>query len=370
MKKGKKVILVLIFILLLFACENHFEIGEKKVTYQNEFPKESSPALSEFLRSYILGYESILLFKGEAFIYSDRNMNTNSNKLTYFQHTSSQLNEYYDPIFSTDHPEKILHELFDEKKGRLHHEIEDEENKFLPDVTLDKGNVLKIKTDQKNVSFSIPENLDKNLSDELILNIESTNEFGFILQLENDISGEIYYFFALNDLSEMDIFQDIELTSVIEQGQLKPYYPLLKTINESLSVIDYKIIDTKTHEVFKVESEHSFSKDYKYIYLNGRDNPLEEGVQRVQRIEDYVEGNDQYYAEFKLNYEEISDELDFNSVGIGSANTVYFNEDLIVIHLEFDAAITGTAGSTNVIIDLQKNKDNPIFYLVDLGIIA
>ncbi|MEI3614239.1 hypothetical protein [Pseudogracilibacillus sp. SO30301A] len=273
-------------------------------------------------------------------------------------------------FFSKDHPEKILHELFDQKKAKLHHEIDHEEQKLLPDVTLEKGNVLQIKMDQKKASFSIPENLGENISDELILNIESTNELGFMLNLENDNTGEIYYFFALNDLSEMDIFRDTELTDVIEQGQIKPYYPLLRKINESLSVIDYKIMDTDTHELFKVESEHSFSKDFKYIYLNGRDNPLEEGVQRVQRIEDYLEGNDQYYAEFKLDFEEISDELDFKSVGIGSANTVYFNEDLIVIHLEFDAAITGTAGSTNVIIDLQENKDKPIFYLVNLVIIA
>lgn len=91
--------IVILCALLLFAC-GKYKNNVTQVTYHIGFPTENSPALSEFLRSYILGYESILLFEGEnTFIYSDRNMNPNNNKLTYFQHTSSQLNEYYDPIF-------------------------------------------------------------------------------------------------------------------------------------------------------------------------------------------------------------------------------------------------------------------------------
>lgn len=368
-----KITLVLICALLLFACGNDAEKGGKKMTYQIGFPTEDSPALSEFLRSDIWGHQSIALFEEEeTFIYSERNMNVDENKITYFQHTLSQLKEYYEPVFSSDHPDKVLYDLFHQekqKKMKLHHEIDSEEEKTLPNVTLEKGNVLQIKMNQKDVSFSIPEKLEKSMPDKLKLNIERANEDGFILHLKDEKTREVYYFFALNDLSEMDIFQDTELTGALEQEKLKSYYPILKRINETLSYIDYKVIDTKTHEVFKVENQHFLSKDYKYIYLNGEDTPLDEGVQRIQRVEDYVKGNDQYYAAFKLNYEEISDELGFKSVGIGLASIVYFNEDYVVLHLSYDAHITGTAGSTNVIIDLQEDKENPVFYLVDLGII-
>ncbi|MFD2131701.1 hypothetical protein ACFSKI_10830 [Pseudogracilibacillus auburnensis] len=46
----------------------------------------------------------------------------------------------------------------------------------------------------------------------------------------------------------------------IDQKRLKPYYPIVKKINESLSIIDYKVIDTKTHGVFKVENQHFLRK--------------------------------------------------------------------------------------------------------------
>jgi len=371
MKRNTKFFLVLICALLLFACGKNAEKGGRKVTYQIGFPTEDSPELSEFLRSDIWGYQAILLSEEEeTFIYSERNMNVNENKINYFQHTLSQLKEYYEPVFS-DHPNKVLYNLFHQekqKKMNLHHEIDSEEEKTLPDVTLEKGDVLRMKINGKDISFSISEKLVKSMPDELIMNIEEANESGFILHLKDEKTREVYYFFALNDLSEMDIFQDTELADAIEQEKLKPYYPILKKINESLSFIDYKVIHTKTHEVFKVENQHFLSKDCKYIYLNGEDTPLDEGVQQIQRVEDYVKGNDRYYAEFELNYEEISNKLDYKSVGIGLANIVYFNEDFVVLHLEFDAAITGTAGSTNVIIDLQEDRENPTYYLVDLGL--
>lgn len=55
-------------------------------------------------------------------------------------------------------------------------------------------------------------------------------------------------------------------------------------------------------------------------------------------------------------------------MGIGLSDIVHFNEDYLILRLKFDAAITGTAGTTNVMIDLQNDKENPAYYLVDLGL--
>ncbi|MBY7142362.1 hypothetical protein KFZ56_04480 [Virgibacillus sp. NKC19-3] len=187
--------------------------------------------------------------------------------------------------------------------------------------------------------------------------------------MEKEETADYYYVFALQDLSEMAIVPYAELGDAIEEEELILYYPILKKINGTLSMIDRKIIDTVKHQVRGVEKEHLLSEDSNYIYLGGDDSPLAEGIQRIQKVEDYIEGTEQTYAEFQLNYDEIADELGIDSVGIGRSKIVYFNEDFIVLHLKYKGAITGSAGSTNVIIDLQEDKDNPTYYLVDLKLL-
>src|SRR5699024_5491454 len=99
------------------------------------------------------------------------------------------------------------------------------------------------------------------------------------------------------------------------------------------------------------------------------EDPLSEGKQRIQKIENYLAGNDEYDTEFELNFKQISDTLDFNSIDDVSIGKVkYFNEDVVVLFFDFKATITGTTGSTNVIIDFQENRKNPTIYLVDLGL--
>ncbi|WP_210470955.1 hypothetical protein [Sporosarcina sp. 6E9] len=53
---------------------------------------------------------------------------------------------------------------------------------------------------------------------------------------------------------------------------------------------------------------------------------------------------------------------------MGIVKINYFNKDYIVLSIKFDGIIVGEAGFTNVIIDLQDDKDNPTAYLVDMGI--
>ncbi|UAC49371.1 hypothetical protein K6959_05855 [Bacillus aquiflavi] len=38
----------------------------------------------------------------------------------------------------------------------------------------------------------------------------------------------------------------------------------------------------------------------KYVYINGLEDPLSDGIQRIQTIENYMAGNDAYEAEFKI----------------------------------------------------------------------
>src|SRR5690625_7021016 len=74
------------------------------------------------------------------------------------------------------------------------------------------------------------------------------------------------------------------------------------------------------------------SKDELFVYLKGNEEPLKEGKQRIQKIEDYVAGNDEYAATFELNYEQISDALELDSVNdVSIGKITYFNEDFVEI---------------------------------------
>ncbi|UAC49684.1 hypothetical protein K6959_07770 [Bacillus aquiflavi] len=103
------------------------------------------------------------------------------------------------------------------------------------------------------------------------------------------------------------------------------------------------------------------------MYLNGAKRKLEDGVQRIQTIENYMAGNDTYEAEFKISFKKIAKKGDIKgAVDVGIAKIVYFNKDYVVLNLNYYAAIAGDAGSTNVMIDLQKEKKNPTAYIVEL----
>ncbi|WP_080874095.1 hypothetical protein [Oceanobacillus timonensis] len=365
LRQVTKLILVIICLLFLVACEK-----EDKVNYQQGFPTETSLGLSKFLGDNVIGGSGIFLYEEEeTFTYTNRNGKEDERKLTYFQYTLPQLDKYIEPMFSTENPDKELHTLFENKELNLLEDVNQSEDTRLPDITMEEGNILNIKTNDNEATFSVPENLGIDIEEELIINMEQANEEGFIIGLSNKETGDYYYVFVLQDLSEMAIVPYTELGDAIEKEELIPYYPILKKVNDTLSKLDRKIIDTEKHQVMEIEKEHLLSEDSNYIYLNGEDNPLEEGKQRIQKVEDYAKGTEQNDAEFELNYDEIEDELSLDSVGIGRSKIVYFNENFIVLRLKYKGAITGSAGSTNVIIDLQEDKENPTYYLVDLGMI-
>lgn len=79
--------------------------------------------------------------------------------------------------------------------------------------------------------------------------------------------------------------------------------------------------------------------------------------------------SDVYEAEFSIDYEQISDTLDLKSTGsVSTGKVAYFDEDFLVLFLNFTAPFSGTSGSTNVIVDLTEDKANQAAYLVNLGL--
>ncbi|MBO1913612.1 hypothetical protein J4G37_53450, partial [Microvirga sp. 3-52] len=54
------------------------------------------------------------------------------------------------------------------------------------------------------------------------------------------------------------------------------------------------ILDAKKNKPIKIKNDDLLSNDGKFVYIGGDKKQLGEGRQRIQAIENYIEGNDIY----------------------------------------------------------------------------
>ncbi|KRT90038.1 hypothetical protein [Bacillus glycinifermentans] len=132
------------------------------------------------------------------------------------------------------------------------------------------------------------------------------------------------------------------------------------------------ILDKRTNRLIDINKDDYLSEDGKYVYINGvkekETNVMPVGIQQIQTVDNYLKGNEKYEAQFKIDFKQIAKEMGFDAGDARIANIQYFNEDYVVLYISYHGKTIGTAGSVNVLIDLQKNKKQPTAYLVDLGI--
>src|SRR5699024_959855 len=128
--------------------------------------------------------------------------------------------------------------------------------------------------------------------------------------------------------------------------------------------------------LFAIDEEDLLSKDGKYVYLNGNSinvltEGLAEGTQSIQTLENYLADSEADDIVFDLNYKSILKVSGIGGIGTKVSdkhrNVVYFNNELIVISVRYDAIFFGMAGVTNVMIDFSENQDNPKMYILDLS---
>ncbi|QUW20280.1 hypothetical protein JSQ81_10350 [Sporosarcina sp. Marseille-Q4063] len=211
-----------------------------------------------------------------------------------------------------------------------------------------------------------------------IVNIIAVNENSFVLTLEDiekiGMKRELYYLFIDNNLSNITLTQlkHEETIDIVDSKKLENFYGSFPSVDENgkykelFNRVD--ILDTNKNKLIKLKKDDLLSNDGKFVYIDGDKEQLGEGSQRIQAIENYIEGNDIYESEFELKYKHISKKLGLKTSGAGIVKINYFNKDYIVLSIKFDGVIVGEAGFTNVIIDLQDDHDNPTAYLVDLSI--
>ena len=175
---GQRIISTALFLvcLVLVACDDN--------NYQMGLPAEKSPAFTEFMSHHVFGYGAIPLFTDDdTYIYSKRNFSPEQKTINYFQTSSLQLNEYYEPFFEAENYSKTLHTLFNDsnKWNELQHEL-GEEYRFLPAVSLHDRSSLTIELNGEEADISIVEELNGQISesDELVINLTRVNHEGFV----------------------------------------------------------------------------------------------------------------------------------------------------------------------------------------------
>ena len=375
-----KVTTLSLCLLFLFACNEQSNEGLEQMNYELEFPTETSPALEEFITHYTTANEGVfLLEQDDSSVFARTNYNADATSVDYFSIKKQQVEESVTSLLHSDNVKKGFTEM---TENDLMQEIDATNDDILPEIEWNKDNNLNITTRFGTKEYSLPETLkefDLQPTDELIINGYALNkdEFGIAIEnLERDDQNGFMFLFIKQDFSKLYATSSFEdpFHESIKSGKLKDFEQLIYQASPSddtwkILHDHYGMLDINDQTITTVAETDLQSKDELFVYLKGNEEPLKEGKQRIQKIEDYVAGNDEYAATFELNYEQISDALELDSVNdVSIGKITYFNEDFVVLFLEFKAAITGEAGSTNVIIDFQKDRENPKMYLVDLGI--
>ena len=369
------VLVILASALLLLSC------GKGKVTYEEGFPTEDSPALLEFFKDYFSGSGDKLIIKeNRVNVYVEDNEMAKT--INYYQYMDEEIAEYYSSVFVSDNPAKTLYDLRKTAEQKeLYKLVESTTEYSLPIITLKADNQLQIKTLETEKVFDLPgilENYEIKPEDDLIINMESLSSKNFSIGIENtameDYDKRFVSIFIKQDLTDLIFTRPHyeELNQAIAKGKLVGYENLIfnKDLKEKFvpAIGGYGIFDVEKNKIVQVEEPDYQSKDGKYVYLNGAEDKLLDGNQKIQTIDNYMDGNDIYEAEFKISFNKIAKKLDFKTSGVGISDIVYFNEDFVVLRLKYNGIIVGDAGATNVIIDLQGDPNNPTAYLVDLGI--
>ncbi|UAC49679.1 hypothetical protein K6959_07745 [Bacillus aquiflavi] len=274
--------------------------------------------------------------------------------------------------------EKTFNNLWgnDELTDKIEQQIANKDEFNLPTLKLEEKNQLYVKTRQKETILDLPQLMEKfklKPDDELVFNLYNVNDDHFVLEIDKEELNNYIALFIKQDLSRIvPTSTDPEaFNKTLASGELDEFHDLFSNVKSDhrfKKTFIYRFVyDRKDKQLKEIGEEDYLSEDGKYVYINGLEDPLSDGVQRIQTIENYMAGNDTYEAEFKISFKKIAKEAGIKSAaGVGIAKIVYFNKDYIILGLHYHAPIVGDAGSTNVIIDLQGDKKNPTAYVVDL----
>ena len=367
----KMLYLTIAILIFLTACGGN-------LSYKTELPEEPPQELLDFIGHMITNQNYFLFESNNTHFFSMKSFNPDYQEVEYFSYTDETLNNLYTDFIRTNLGTNAVFEFKSAAENKLFERIVEPTEYFLPIVQKREGNVLNIETLNAANSYDLTELLSKydfQPTDEIAFNVVAVTEEEFQINIrnfsKNDPVGLDVSLFIKQDLSEVVVspsFGD-KFAHNLHENKLADFENLFIKLgpDENLlkTMIGYEIWDKEMKKFVKFGQNDYLNKSGEFVYLNGYELEEQDHTQhRIQKIEDYVDGNSEYYSEFKLDYEELGEEIGIDSAGAGIVEVMYLNDRYAVLYVNFALAITGTAGSTNVIVDL---KDDTI-YLVDLGL--
>ena len=372
----------IIIIIFGFNITNKLIGKDFNDNYHIGMPDELDAGLIDFLLKESVTNAKLIRKSDDSYTYASFNNEGEPMKMEYYTFKINELADYFSTIIDSEEPANTLKEFRSNIEKDLFKNPTNQ-YKIYPEMKLSQENNLTIRTEEGEKSFDLVEELDHfNLKavNTLSLNVQSANDDSLSITIKNhDEEGQnkfigMYMNQDFSNLTIVSMYQDY-FHEQLEDGTLDDFKHLIfeTEINNQYVLLDDKlrVYDKLNNDTFILSNgEDYIGLDNKYVYINGNDFDVRyDKKHRIQRIEDYLEGNNELFAEFELDYEEMSDVLGIDSVGAGLVNVVFMNDKYAVLHVGFSGAITGTAGSTNVIIDFQENREDPTIYLVDLDIL-
>ena len=382
----KKWFIIVISVIILFFIGFNFTselIGENsKDSYHIGMPEELDEGLIDFLLRETIPVNARLVDKNnQYYVFSLFNDEAKPMKMEYYTISNEQLLDYFSPILSSEEPDHTLRNFRTNFEKELF-KYPDSRYEDYPEIKIQEDNVLTVVTEDAEKSFDLVERLNAynvGLEDELSLEIQSANEHSFEVYIENyNVEDQnrflrIYMDQDLSNFTAVIAYNEYFNESLVD-GTLDDFKNLVfnRELNDRYTLMSdqLRMFDHQNDTTVMInEGSDYISDDRKYVYVNGNDvDSRNNHTHRIQRIEDYLEGNNEYYSQFEFDYEEMSEQLGIDSVGAGEVKVLYLSEDYAVLRVRFAGAITGSPGTTNVILDFKENPEDPVIYLIDLGL--
>ncbi|MDA7025204.1 hypothetical protein PJ311_01115 [Bacillus sp. CLL-7-23] len=356
----RRLLMVIAFMLALTSGEKS---KYEEVIYKLGLPQEDSPAFKEYMRNQIgtnHAEDTTLTFQDHAYIM----MRSDEGKVKYYKYTDEHLQRLYKEQFSHPYEKIDLYDIDWLEEGTI---VRDQKKYHLPDIVVGDKSILKVKTTsgETKLKLPVPKNTKPSVGlaavnkESMLIEIEDYSEF-------NGNDPRTYLLFIKQDLSTYQILKKNELNATIESGKLKDYlalFPKVTADGSYLKLFDKYIYEKQANKVTEIKKADDLSRDGKYVYLNGKKNPLRNGVQQIQAVDHYLKGDHQYVAQFRIDFKKIGDKADCTDA-VESAEIDYFNENYVVIDIEYEGGfLSASGGRASAYIDLQQSKKQPTAYL-------
>lgn len=386
MTRSIRNIIVIIIILILIGGAAYLITNAKKpFPYESTLPEEPSPQMLDFFRHKIFSREApISTNHQDGYIYTDIQIIDHQSFISYAFSPTVKIEQYYRERRQSDAEDKYAYKNVNPYS---YLEVVSEPTKYdLPEISISED-ALTIQTSEEQMTFSkmaLDNGMEFEVSQTHHVNVVHANEDAFYLSISESENDELnrYLLFVKQDLSDYQIIEDEDgaFEEFMKTKYFTEYMSLFPSIDENGAYLNYythdQVIDVKNNTLITIDSEDYLSDDGKYVYLSGNDGStpgegISKGKQSIQKVEDYIAGNDKKHVTFDLHYKRIKNASDIGGIGTSvsgsGGKTVYFDQELLVIHIAYDAALFGIAGYTNVVVDFHEDNEQPNFYILDLS---